>query len=137
MSYVILVFLLAIISFVFFLQTFSNIGYINKRLLLNCSNKKKVNIRKLRKIIYIPHDGEKDRGVESGFYDKPKFDGYVYRITLILSLINYAILFSQIVLCVLELTIATFFIRILHFICFIISVCYIVALRYYAESLYL
>ena len=93
-------------------------------------------LRKLKKIIYIPHDGEKDRGVESGFYDKPKFDGYVYRITLILSLINYAILFSQIVLCVLELTIVALSLKLLHCICCIISVCYLVALRYYADSLY-
>ena len=132
----IIIFFLATTSFMFFWHTFSNIGYINRRLLLNCSNKKKVNVKKLKKIIYIPHDGAKDRGIETRFYDKPKFDGYVYKITLMLSLINYAILFSQIVLCVLELMIGTLFLRILHFICFIISVCYLVALRYYAESLY-
>lgn len=124
-------------AFIIFWNTFSNIGYINRRLLLNCSNKKKVNVRKLKKIIYVPHDGEKDIGVDIGFYyDKPKFDGYVYKITLILSLINYAIFFSQIVLGILLLVISVWFLKIFLFICFIISVCYFVALRYYAESLY-
>ena len=126
-----------IVFITFFLQTFPNIGYINRRLLLNCSNKKKVDVRKLKKIIYIPHYGVKDKGMVIMFQTEKKFDGYVYRITLILTLINYAILLSNIVLFVLSvLPIATWFLKILCVIFSLISACYCTAIRDYADSLY-
>ena len=118
------------------MQTFSNIGYINKRLLLNCSNKKKVNVRRLKKIIYIPHYGIKDKGVDTIFLNEKKFDGYVYKTTLILTLINYGILLLNTIALVLVLTIATWFLKLFSIICCFISVCYSAAIARYTDELH-
>ena len=70
---------------------FSEIGYVNR--LLSVKNHKKINVKKLSKIIYIPYYGKlylrRQVWEESVLLGDKNFDGTVYKLTLILTIINY------------------------------------------------
>lgn len=84
---------------------FSEIGYVNR--LLSVKNHKKINVKKLSKIIYIPYYGKlylrRQVWEESVLLGDKNFDGTVYKLTLILTIINYILILINISLFIISL----------------------------------
>ena len=88
MGELVIVFLFSLVLLVF---NFSDIGYINRLLSTGQkTNTKKINAEKIRKILYIPYYGQRiTYNPGNPILEEKKFDGTVYKITLILALINH------------------------------------------------